>query len=471
MTGYYSHLRISPLFWRGQSANEFLEDPLYVLIIFHESASIFVDRPIKIREFVTLFITDLLIRDMEISRPETDKANEAQTLQLDIPFPDARPDRVVAQHNDLIRAQYDMSLLEMRLFIAMLARINRGDKEFSTYRIPVSELYPEDRVGGKTYSQIKKAVIRLSGRTITVESKDEKGIREIISNPIMSTCRYKEKSGHVVAQFNNFVKPYLLELRGDFSVAQELTLIEFRSFYSFRVYWLLKLSAFQRDSIQVGLAEMKHMFHLTGKYTNFADFKRFVLEIAYQEIANTDMAFEYKPIKEGKTVVAVLFNLLRPTTVTVLDTDLPDGVQQSLTEIGIALKSLHEIKARYQQGKIGEEYIRFVLHYYEEIQKKGRIRSLAGVIYKALMTNQLANEFDAWKAAQPVYKSPRSTPASSVSEDVILLDELRAGWEAMRKKGLSNHETFEDSLQPYQNNPAYRFEVRNGKDCLIYLGK
>gem|GEM_PF-662761 len=436
-----------------------------------ESGPIFIDRPIKIREFVTLLITDLLIRDMEISRPDTDKANETQTLQLDIPFPDARPDRVVAQHNDLIRAQYDMSLLEMRLFIAMLARINRGDKEFSTYRIPVSELYPEDRVGGKTYSQIKKAVVRLSGRTITVESKDEKGIREIISNPIMSTCRYKEKSGHVVAQFNNFVKPYLLELRGDFSVAQELTLIEFRSFYSFRVYWLLKLSAFQRDSIQVGLAEMKHMFHLTGKYTNFADFKRFVLETAYQEISNTDMAFEYKPIKEGKTVVAVLFNLLRPTTITVLDTDLPDGVQQSLTEIGIALKSLHEIKARYQQGKIGEKYIRFVLHYYEQVQKRGRIRSLAGVIYKALMTNQLVNEFDTWKAAQPVYKPPKSKSVASLGEDIILLDDLQEGWEAMRKKGLSDYETFEDSLKLYQNNPAYRFEVRNNKRCLIYLGE
>ena len=407
---------------------------------------------------------------MEIIPAATDQPSENQATQLAIPFPETRPDRVVAQHNDLIRAQYDMSLLEMRLFIAMLARINRGDKEFSTYRIPVSELYPDDRVGGKTYSQIKKAVIRLSGRTITVESKDEKGIREIVSNPIMSTCRYREKSGHVVAQFNNFVKPYLLELRGDFSVAQELTLIEFRSFYSFRVYWLLKLSAFQRDSIHVGLAEMKHMFHLTGKYANFADFKRFVLEIAQQEISHTDMAFDYKPIKEGKTVVAVLFNLLRPVTVNAINTDLPDGVQQSLTEIGIALKSLHEIKVRYQQGKVGEEYIRFVLQYYEQIQAKGRIRSLAGVIYKSLMTNQLANEFALWKAAQPSYKAPNTKVDKVVGEDIILLDELRAGWEAMRKKGMSDYETFEDSLKPYENNPAYRFEVRDDKHCLIYLG-
>ena len=204
---------------------------------------------------------------------------------------DTRHDRVVAQHNDLIKAQYDMSLLEMRLFVAMLARINRGDSEFSTCRIPVSELYPDDRVGGKTYSQVKKAVVRLVGRTITVESKDERGIREVVSNPLMATCRYKEGTGYVVAQFNNFVKPYLLELKGDFTVAQELTLIGFRSFYSFRVYWLLKLSAFYKDNIKLDLPLIKQMLNLTDRYSNFADFKRFVLDIAQQEMASTDMAF------------------------------------------------------------------------------------------------------------------------------------------------------------------------------------
>lgn len=409
---------------------------------------------------------------MTISNGPAETEGKSHPAQLEIGFSDNRPDRVVVQHNDLIRAQYDMSLLEMRLFIAMLARINRGDKEFSTYRIPVSELYPEDKVGGKTYSQIKKAVMRLSSRTITVESKDERGIREIVSNPIMATCRYKEKSGHVMAQFNNFVKPYLLELRGDFSVAQELTLIEFRSFYSFRVYWLLKLSAFQGDTITVGLSEMKHMFLLTGKYANFADFKRFVLEIAQHEIAATDMAFDFKPIKDGKSVVSVQFQLLRPVIVTKIDIELPDGVQQKLTELGITLKSLHEIKDRYQQGKLGEEYIRFVLTYYEQVQTKARIRSLAGAIYKALMTNQLTNEFEIWKATQPVYKAPQpKVTVAEVNEDVISMDDLRSGWEAMRKKGLSDYPTFESSLDQYRNNPDYRFEMRGGLDCLIYINR
>ncbi len=374
----------------------------------------------------------------------------------------------MAQHNDLIRAQYDMSLLEIRLFVAMLARINKGDNEFTLSRIPISELYPDDKVGGKTYTQVRKAVVRLASQVITVDSKDNWGVREIVSNPLMATCRYKQGSGYVVAQFNNFIKPYLLELKGEFTVAQELTLMSFRSFYSHRLYWLLKLSAYRRDTITVGLASIKTMLNLTDRYGNFSDFKRFVLDVARHEIASSDMAFEYAPVKEGRTVAAIQFNLLRPVVVHQEDTELPDGVQQKLTELGVSLKSLREIKSRYNQGKTTEEYIRFVLNYYDEANTKGRVRSLAGAIFKGLTTDQLAREFGVWKAEnQPVYKAPQPRQLRMSSEKTIPLDELRTGWEVMKRKGLTNHETFEDSMAEYQNNPMYRIEERDGKEYLV----
>ena len=162
-----------------------------------------------------------------------------------------RQDSMVAQHNDLIRARYDMSLLESRLFVCLLGRIDRKDKDFVLCRIPVSELYPDEKVGGKAYSQVREAVIRLASRVIHVETRDEQGRREIVSNPLMATCRYKEGSGYLIAQFNNFVKPYLLELQGNFTVAEIQTLLGFRSFYSYRLYWLLKSSAFHHDTIKL----------------------------------------------------------------------------------------------------------------------------------------------------------------------------------------------------------------------------
>ena len=100
--------------------------------------------------------------------------------------------------------------------------------------------------------------------------------------------------------------------------------------------------------------------NLEQRYQNFADFKRFVLEIAKHELSITDMAFEYKQLKEGRAVSSLLFYLLRPAVITQDEIKLPEGTQQILTEIGISLKSLNDIKLRFQQGLLSEDYLRFV---------------------------------------------------------------------------------------------------------------
>ncbi|WP_020602382.1 replication initiation protein [Spirosoma spitsbergense] len=378
-----------------------------------------------------------------------------------------RQDSVVAQHNDLIRARYDMSLLESRLFVCLLGRIDRKDKDFVLCRIPVSELYPDEKVGGKAYNQVREAVVRLSSRTIHVETRDEQGRREIISNPLMATCRYKEGSGYLIAQFNNFVKPYLLELQGNFTVAEIQTLLGFRSFYSYRLYWLLKSSAFHKDIIKVELSVLKKILNLEQRYQNFADFKRFVLDIAKHELSQTDMAFEYQQMKEGRAVSSLQFFLVRPAVITQSDVKLPEGTQQTLTEVGVSLKSLNDIKSRFEQGKLSEEYLRFVIKYYQHAKKSGRIKSLAGAIYKALMTDQLIQEFKVWQVEQPVYHSPQPSPKKA-STEIIDLNVLEEQFKSIYAKGLSNHDSFEAYINWMLSQETYNMEMIDGKEVLIY---
>lgn len=378
-----------------------------------------------------------------------------------------RQDSLVAQHNDLIRARYDMSLLESRLFVCLIGRIDRKDKDFVLCRIPVSELYPDEKVGGKAYNQVREAVMRLSSRTIHVETRDEQGRREIISNPLMATCRYKEGSGYLIAQFNNFVKPYLLELQGNFTVAEIQTLLGFRSFYSYRLYWLLKSSAFHKDTIKIELSVLKKILNLEQRYQNFADFKRFVLDIAKHELSQTDMAFDYQQLKEGRAISSLQFFLVRPAVIAQSDVKLPEGTQQTLTEIGVSLKSLNDIKLRFEQSKLSEEYLRFVIKYYQEAKKSGRIKALAGAIYKALMTDQLIQEFKVWQVEQPVYHSPQPSPKKA-STEIIDLNILEEQFKSIYAKGLSNHDSFEAYLDWMLCQETYNMEMVDGKEVLIY---
>jgi plasmid replication initiation protein len=377
-------------------------------------------------------------------------------------------DRLVAQHNDLIRARYEMSLLEARLFVSLLGRVNRGDKEFVLCRIPVSELYPGEKVGGKAYVQVKEAVMRLVSRIINLETTDERGLREIISNPLMATCRYKEGSGYVIAQFNNFVKPYLLELQGNFTVAELQTLLSFRSFYSHRLYWLLKSGAFHQDDVKLNLTTLKQTLNLESRYQNYADFKRYVLDVAQKELAKTDMAFDYQPLKEGRAVSTILFQLLRPTLIAHDEVTLPEGIQQTLTEIGLTLKSLTDIKTRFQQDKLSEEYLRFVIQYYQDAKTKGRIKSLAGALYKALMTDQLLSEYQSWKDNQPTYSTPKPVQKKTSKVDIISVDELREGFAVLKRKGLTEFNTFEESLDSMLQQEAYELDIIDGREVLVY---
>jgi plasmid replication initiation protein len=396
-------------------------------------------------------------------------SNDSEFFEADLRATsrEIRQDRLVAQHNDLIRARYDMSLLESRLFVCLLGRIDRKDKDFVLCRIPVSELYPGEKVGGKAYTQVREAVMRLASRVIHVETQDEVGKREIVSNPLMATCRYKEGSGYLIAQFNNFVKPYLLELQGNFTVAEIQTLLGFRSFYSYRLYWLLKSASFHHDNIKLELTSLKKTLNLEERYQNFADFKRFVLDIAKHELAQTDMAFDYKQLKEGRAVSAILFHLLRPAIVTQDEVKLPEGTQQTLTEIGLSLKSLNEIKQRFQQSLLSEDYLRFVIHYYQDAKKAGRIKSPAGAMYKALMTDQLKAEFSVWKANQPAYQPPKPLQKAA-NVEIIPLDVFSDQFETLRAKGLTDHTSFEAYIDWILGQDCYELDVIEGKEVLIY---
>ncbi len=402
------------------------------------------------------------------------------SLSLDSEQIQLRKDRTVAQHNDLVQAQYDMSLTELRLFVAMLARVNKGDTEFHINRIPIYELFPEKSVngniGGSRYATVKEAVIDLTHKAVSVESKDQNGLKTILSIPLMASCEYKQRSGHISGQFNNHVKKYLLDLKGEFTVAQELTLLEFNSSYSHRLYWLLKKSSFQGDTIKIYIENLRKMLKLNDKYPKFKDFRINVIELAQKDLVSTDMAFTFTPLYEGKPVIAIVFHLQRPVLIQLAEPEIefPANVQQKLTEIGINLKSLHQIKQLFSDGKIAEDYINFVIRYYQQVNTKGKLRSLSGAIFKGIIANQLKREFDLDNEQNkpPVYKAPQPKPTPIQPEEVLPFSELKLSWETLVRKQLSDCNTFEENIAKYYaNNPMYRIEERNGEQCVIVIQK
>ena len=199
------------------------------------------------------------------------------------------------QHNHLVNAKFDMS--------------SKSDSEFSECQIHLTE-FLEKTKGGKTYQMIKDACVSLSKKVIQIESLVEtnKGDmrKKFIVLPLMAMAAYQEGEAIITAQFNNKLKPYLLNLAGNFTQAEIKQLFRLKSFYSYRLYWLLKQhQAFGERYMEI--SELREMLNLQEKYDRFQDFKSKVIHVAMKELKNSDMAFTYEQVKKGRNVVGIRF--------------------------------------------------------------------------------------------------------------------------------------------------------------------
>ncbi len=81
--------------------------------------------------------------------------------------------RDLAQHNNLITGRYSMGVIESRIFISMLARLNKSDTSFDWIRIPINEVI--STLDGDSYKSLKEACDNLTGFKINAK-KNEKDI-------------------------------------------------------------------------------------------------------------------------------------------------------------------------------------------------------------------------------------------------------------------------------------------------------
>lgn len=376
-------------------------------------------------------------------------------------------DITVAQHNELVKARFNMSLMETRLFIALLGRINKGDTDFSLCRIPISEV-SSNVDGGKAYQDVKEAVIKLSSKVITVETVDQNGKREIISDPLMATCRYKDGSGFIVAQLNSFVKPYLLQLKGNFTVAEIKVLLQLRSYYSYRIYWLLKSFSYNSNTFSIKVEDLKTMMGIEGQYPNFYDFKKWVLLVSQRELTQTDMAFSFNEIKEGRSVKQVEFIINRQLSLPMEEElNLPNHLQSLLSEIGVSLNSMQEISEMLNSGKIDQDYIYFVIKELKDKKSKGSIKSLSGAIYSAITKQHLMEAYLSEKN-QKIYKQPVSTQRKEESKPVVKLKlkDQEEGFAAMLKRKVAPAKDFTTYLASLLAD-GFRIVLINGEEYLI----
>jgi hypothetical protein len=332
--------------------------------------------------------------------------------QLELFKNDLPVNKDLAQHNYLIFANYRMDVIESRIFISMLARLNRDDKDFDWIHIPVTEII--SNLSGDSYKTIKEACDKLTGFKVNTQLLSKNKFDFIV---LVLRCAHEKGSGYIHAKFSSEAKDYLLQLSGNFTTTELFQIMQLRNPHAIRIYWVIK-SLYNTNTITLELLALKALLfgkEASTKHDHYGMFKKRVLYVVQAELDQTDCQFDFEEIKASKSKTVIAIKFIRRAQPIKIEHTIPEHpIFERLSKLGISIKSLPNIKSKLDEGAIDFSYIEYVIQYKIDELRKGKIKKLAGAIYKAIIDLHLVNEYKASKTkiVHPILNLPLAANAS-----------------------------------------------------------
>ena len=211
--------------------------------------------------------------------------------------------KLVKKSNGLITARYNLSVVEQKIILLIIAAVDRQDEDFKQYRFHIKDFFKlveADSVENYTY--IKNAFEGLLKKPIKIKDKDNWIICNWLSGAKITTA------GIVDIEIYSGLRPYLIKLKEKFTSYKIKNILFLHSVYSIRVYELLK--QFEKTKIKhIKIVEFREILNIPLSYET-KHLKPYILEPARKELTEkTDITFTYKFIKEGRKFESIIFDI------------------------------------------------------------------------------------------------------------------------------------------------------------------
>lgn len=217
-------------------------------------------------------------------------------------------DKLVVKSNDLIqRSRFSLTVQQQRVVLYLISKIRYDDEDFSEYEFEIKDfcrvcgLYDDS---GKHYTELKKQIKDIRDKSVWLEVTEGEEI--LIS--WLEGARVSQNSGKIKIRFSQEMKPYLLQIRENFTKYEIANILCMKSKYSIRLYELVKSIHFHELEVYTRtftLDELRKRLD-AGIYPRFCNFNQRVLKPAVEEINTyTDKEVSYQCVKHGTKVEAI----------------------------------------------------------------------------------------------------------------------------------------------------------------------
>ncbi len=249
----------------------------------------------------------------------------------------------IRQHNAITTARYEYSELQLDLLFYLLSMLQK-DKTDGVYEIVVKDL---SALTGKEYKYgyLKKATEEMGSRMFEISTP--KSYKQLW---MFQRVEYMLGEGRIEIEFTNPIKPYLFELKDNFTSFELYAALRLGSKYAKRLYALCSQWKDKEETPVYTIDELKKMLALLDdkgneQYKQIGEFKRFVLNEAKKQInKHTDLEIDYTLHKRGRSFHSVSFTIKRQPLAIVLP--LKNQEKQATANIPEDISPSHYENAR-----------------------------------------------------------------------------------------------------------------------------
>jgi plasmid replication initiation protein len=331
-----------------------------------------------------------------MNQPEISKREQALVAISKDPF------RII-KGNPLIEAKFELTPIQTKLFLFLLAKLDTTKNSFEPMIVVVKDF--QKFIGSKgdsLYHHLKKEVEKMIGKRVFY--KDD-GVE--LNSSLISGYLYLENEGAFLVEFPSLLKPFLLQLKENFTVIDIRNILGLDSSYAMRFYEICKEKE-RFKTFEYTVDHLKEMFSIENKYKNYFDFKIKVIVQARNELKeNSELYFDFDEIKQGKKVVSLRFTVIKnkknlqpledaslfgPTNATEI---LINEIYEFVKNHSVSLRTVQIWFEKYPfiQIKRGVDY---TLSEY----RKGRVKDVASYLQKMVATSDLVPQVEKQKQEQ-----------------------------------------------------------------------
>lgn len=230
-----------------------------------------------------------------------------------VPREDNMKGQVVVQDNALVRSAYQMTLLEKRLLMLAISKVDActAPARFQPIQVTVTRdewaaLYSDSN----PWRDLNAAADRLMGRVVIIHPTEKRGVRKKLN--WTDSCEYHDN--HVVIRFGYSLSLELAGMLDEFTQADLLDVAKLDSFYSVRLFELLRQYE-TTGLLAITVDEFRAVMGVEDKYPRFAQLNQRVIKPAVASIQRKmpemKMSVEYIKKKHSRAVTSLKFRFKR----------------------------------------------------------------------------------------------------------------------------------------------------------------